>query len=137
MAEIAVTAANVIAGANAVIAEGTAGATITAGQLLYIDTAASNVLKLADANGVSPVCDLAGIALNSASTGQPVKYQTGGLITIGGTVTVGTTYILGATTPGAFAPDSDKASGWKVNQLGIATTTGILLLRIWNTGVTV
>ena len=48
MADLTITAANVIRGANAVITRGTAGAAITAGQIIYAD--ASDAFQLADAD---------------------------------------------------------------------------------------
>ena len=50
MAAISITAANVLKSSTGQVSVGTAGATITAGQSVYIDTSDSNKIKLADAN---------------------------------------------------------------------------------------
>ena len=49
MADLSITAASVVAGGSARIAQGSAGAAITAGQVVYRE-AASGQFKLADAN---------------------------------------------------------------------------------------
>jgi hypothetical protein len=76
MADLSPTAANVLKSNSAKVAEGIAGATITAGQTLYIDTADSDKLKLADADGAGVINTVAGIALHAALAGQPIKYVT-------------------------------------------------------------
>ena len=136
MADITVTAANVVSGSDAIKKQGVAGASITAGQPLYIDTANNNVLKLADANASLLTSTVDGIALHAAATGQPITYQSGGLITIGATVAVGTVYVVSATA-GGIAPSADLATGMYTAILGVATTSGILQLRINNSGVAV
>ena len=132
--DITVTAGSVVAGADASFGTGTAGATITAGQPLYIDTANSNVLKTADANASLLTSTVAGIALHAASTGQPIKYQTSGLITIGATVAVGTIYVV-SDTAGGIMPAADLSTGEYVAIIGVATTTGIIKMGLNNSGV--
>ena len=117
MADVTITAANVVAGATAQISTGTAGATITAGQALYIDTADSNKLKLAQATAAKFA--FAGIALNGAASGQPVSYVTRDAgLTIGGTVAVGIPYGLGDNA-GGVAPMSDNGTGDYATFIGI------------------
>ena len=53
MAAISITAANVLASGGTKRQVGTAGATITAGQVLYKDATHSNSLKLADADSTA------------------------------------------------------------------------------------
>lgn len=135
MADISITAANVQAGSGAAIQRGTAGATITAGQVVYKDSA-DNEYKLADADSATAAVKVpVGIALNGASDGQPLSVQTGGDITIGGTLVAGTTYCLSAT-PGAIAPQADITTGDDVVVLGVAKSTTVLALRIIVSGVT-
>ena len=74
MADISVTAASVLKGANAKTRRGIAGATITAGQALYEDSSDSNKLKLADANASAATSNCVGIALHAALSGQPIEY---------------------------------------------------------------
>lgn len=135
MADIVITPANVIKGSNAITKSGIAGEAITAGQTLYIDTDASNVLKLGDAatGGTELMATVEGVALHGASTGQPVKYQTAGSITIGGTVTVGEIYLLSTDNAGGIATESDVTdTGDFVSIVGVGTTTAIIALKIFN-----
>jgi hypothetical protein len=133
MADLLITAASVLASANGVIARGTAGATITAGKTLYLDTA-DNRLKLADANGTTPANTVRGIALNGASDGQPVNYLTEDPnFSPGATLVPGTTYILSGTA-GGIAPDSDAVSGWTKIVLGVAKTTSVMAMKITTGG---
>lgn len=134
MADVSVTAANVAAGAGSTSVYGVAGATITAGQAVYLDSTTSTY-KLSDANAAgTATCD--GIALNGAASGQPLKVLTEGLITIGGTVVVGTIYVV-SETAGGICPTTDLASGEYVSVIGVATTAAILNVRRINSGVAV
>ena len=129
MADLSITAANVVPGTNATIDRSyLAGATITAGQAVYFDTTTSK-WKLADANLSQAAAVLGGIALNGASDGQPIAVQTRGQITIGATVAVGTVYVLSATA-GGIAPVADATTGWYASTLGIAITTAIIDINI-------
>lgn len=127
MATLAITAANVLASASATKKTGVAGATITAGQVLYKDAADSNKLKLADANGAAALRVVEGIALHGASNGQPLTYVIRDPnFNPGAVLVVGTTYMLASDTPGGIAPDADAAAGDYVTTLGVAeTTTGL------------
>ena len=80
MADISITAANVVAGANARTLDGIAGATITAGQLVYRDSVTGKYL-LSDADSATVAArSVDGIALNSASLNQPLGVQIDGEI---------------------------------------------------------
>lgn len=134
MADLTITAANVAAGANSTSVHGVAGATITAGQAVYLDST-TGTYKLCDANASGTAsCD--GIALNGAASGQPLKVLTEGLITIGGTVAVGTIYVV-SETAGGICPSTDLATGEYVSVIGVATTTGIINVHRLNSGVAV
>lgn len=123
MANISITAANVVPGAQVVKVTGVAGTTITAGQLLYKDSGDSNKLKLADANGTGDALVVAGIALCGASAGQPVTYATRDAdLTIGATVAIGDVLIASGTA-GAIAPVADLASGMYATVVAVATST--------------
>ncbi len=134
MTALSITAANVQAGNNATILDGTAGATITAGQAV-IRSATTGRFVLADADGAGLTgCD--GVALNGAADGQPLRVQAGGDITIGATLTAGTTYYL-APTPGGIGPLADVLSGDDPIIVGIAKSTSVLMLRIVDPNVTI
>ena len=135
MADVTVTAASVLAGSNARIDHGRAGATITAGQVVYKENA-TGLYKLADSNSATAeVKTPEGIALNGAANGQPLAVHQGGDITIGGTLVAGTAYYL-SETPGGIQPAADLGAGELVSQLGIAKTTAILSVNIIPAGVT-
>jgi hypothetical protein len=133
MADISITAANVVAGSDAVRESGTAGATVTAGQLVYLDTSDMKY-KLADSNGAAALRVPNGIALNGASNGQPLSVQKGGDITIGGTLTAGIPYFL-SDTPGGLCPLPDIGTGEYSCIVGIAKSTSVLAVNIQPSGV--
>jgi hypothetical protein len=133
MANLTITASSVIAGSDAQIGEGTAGGTITQGQPIYEDANDSNKLKAAVCTALASAV-VKGIALTSASSGQPVKYIRSGNLTAGATLALGTIYVLSATS-GAIAPSTDLASTNYVTTLGIATSTTILAVAPVSSGV--
>lgn len=134
MADISITAASVVAGANARTEQGTAGAAITAGQVLYKD-AAAGTWKLADSNSATAAARSPdGIALNGAASGQPLQVLTGGDVTIGATLTAGVAYYL-SDTPGGICPVADVGSGEYSTIIGIAESTTVLNVQFHESGV--
>lgn len=126
MADISITASQVARGSTYTInTDYLAGATITAGQAVYVD--GSNTWQLAQCDGtaVEAGSGTFGIALHGATSGQPLAVQTAGLITIGATVVAGTPYVI-STTAGGIAPFADLASTNRVTYLGFASTTAII-----------
>ncbi len=136
MADISVTASAVAKGANAQITTGVAGASITAGMALYIDTANGNVLKPSDVNLSLLASTIAGIALHASLTGQPIAYLVGGPLTFNAVLTAGKVYIASATDgAGGIALVADLTTGWYTSVLGYALSTTVLQVGIINTGV--
>ena len=141
MANISITAGSVLPGTNAKIRQGVAGATITAGQPLYYDSASSS-LKLADANVSATLATVVGIALQGASSGQRVEYvYDDDDFTPGATLSLATpdfgVYVLSATA-GAIAPHSDLAAAMYPVVLFVAKSSTKAILKIINgTGVAV
>lgn len=135
MADLTITAANVV-NVSCRVAHGTFGATVTAGQAVYIDTADGNSLKPADTNsGTAAARTFAGIALNGGGDGQAAAYATGdGLIDMGATLTVGEVYVLSANA-GGIAPVGDLATGHYTCVLGVATAANRLKLMPIQGGV--
>lgn len=130
MADISITAASVAKSANGSTTQGTAGATITAGQALYIDTTDANKLKLADSDGTSPANIVAGIALHAALAGQPITYLTSDpAFTFGGTVLAGDTIWLSDTPGGVTKTFGDLEAGDTIVVLGVMTTTAVMNFR--------
>lgn len=135
MTDIVVTAASVLAGANASRETSTAGETIAAGQVVY-KASATGKWQLADNNSATIEARTAhGIALDSAAAGQPVTVQKAGDITLGGGLVAGTAYYLSAT-PGALCPVADVVTGSAVCQIGLAKSATVLAIAIQAPGVT-
>ncbi len=135
MADISVTAASVIAGANAKKARGRAGATITAGQTLYADGSDSSDLKLADANASAATANCVGIALHGASDGQPLEYvyedddfTPGATLSLSAAADDGV-YVLSGTA-GGIAPVGDLAAAMYPVIIGVAKSTTKMNLKI-------
>lgn len=131
MADITITPSAVLAASDATRESGTAGATITAGQVVA-KHATNGKYVLADADGTG-VTRPRGIALNGASDGQPLTIVTAGDVTLGG-MTAGVSYYL-SPTAGGIAPRADVDTGDTVTALGIAKSTTVLLLNITHSGV--
>ncbi len=131
MADLSVTASAVVPTTNAVIAQGTAGATITQGQAVYADPSDSYKIKPA-AHTSATTASVVGIALNGASAGQPVSYAVSGDVTFNSIFTAATVYTLGGAA-GAIAPsaDLDASSNTRYGTVvGIATSGTNLRLGI-------
>lgn len=134
MADLTITAANVISMAGALVAHGTAGAAVTAGQAVYLDDAAGTY-KLADNNSVTVAARAPdGFTLHAAATGQPIAVHTRGPLTIGAALTPGVAYYL-SDTPGGVCPVADLASGEYPSIVGIATSASVLDVKIQSAGV--
>lgn len=134
MTDISITAANVVAGPDAVTALGLAGATITAGQWCYLDPTTNRWL-LSDNNSATVAARITtGVALNSASNGQPLKVQTSGSITMGGTLTPGVAYYL-SSNPGGMCPVADLTTGMYPSVLGIAQSASVFFIDTTPSGV--
>ncbi len=119
MAAISITAANVLHSSSATIFTGTAGATITQGQPIYLD-GITNTYKLANALISNAV---AGIAMVGASTNQDMvicsrdpNYAPGFTSSTGNVVLVGNT-------AGTLQPYEDRTTGWYVTSLGVMIST--------------
>lgn len=135
MADLVITASAVVAGAGSKVVPGTAGATITAGQVVYFDSA-TNKYKLADADdAAAAVRTPIGVALNGASDDQPIDVLKSGDLTLNAVLTAGTAYYLSAT-PGGIAPLADLGVGDDVVLIGVAKSTTVLSVGLNIPGVT-
>lgn len=136
MAALTITASQVLPGGGAVAFTANAAVAITAGQVVYKKT--DGTLDLADANGAAATQAVAGIAQNGAAVGQPVRVQTGGVITLGAGAApvVGTIYVLSGT-PAGIAPAADLVTGWRNIVLGVGGATNTLRMRLWDTEQTI
>ncbi len=134
MADISITAANVVAGSNASVVQGTAGETIAAGQFVYKATATQKWMLADNDSATAEVRLPLGVALNGAALNQPVVVQKSGDVTIGGALTAGVAYYLSAT-PGGICPVADIASGDYSVLLGLAKSATVLAIDIQASGV--
>lgn len=135
MADLTITAAQVLPGGDgSTFINGIAGATITAGQVVYLDQTTSTY-KLADNNDSTATAVAAGIALHGATAGQPLRIQAGGPVTIGAGAApvVGMVYMLSATA-GGIAPHADLIAGHRATILGVGKASGVLQLSIVSSG---
>lgn len=134
MTDLVITAANVVAGSGAKKIAGTAGVTVTAGQVVYLDSATSTY-KLADNNSATAaVRSPDGIALHGSLANQPLTILASGPIAAGATLTAGVAYYL-SDTPGGICAVADLATGEYPVILGIATSTSVLNVKIQEAGV--
>lgn len=126
MADLTVSATGVKRTSSTVIQEGTAGATITAGQPVYADSANNYVLKPCQATSQA-AAQCVGIALHGAASGQPLRYAADGDVIFSGTTMVmGTCYVVSANA-GGIAPSADLDASTAANYgtfLGISTNDG-------------
>jgi hypothetical protein len=125
--------ASVLAGAGATKTSGTAGESITAGQPLYQDPATGQLFKAKADTAVHAAA--VGIALNNASSGQPVVFQVSGPINVGATLVIGQWYVVSPANFGGIAPLSDLTTGNFGTVLGYASGTTTLQLGIVQSGV--
>jgi hypothetical protein len=135
VADISITAGNVSMGANGKWREGLAGATITAGQVLYEDSSDSFSLKLADADASAAAANPVGIALNGGADGQPIRYvyedddfTPGGTLDLSGATSDGVLVLSG--TAGAMCPSADIAAGDYPVVLGVVKSATKMNLKI-------
>jgi hypothetical protein len=134
VADLTITPANVQTSARAKVTHGTAGAAVTAGQVVYLDPADKR-FKLADSNSATAVArEAAGFTLHASAVGQPLAVHESGPLTIGATMTAGTIYTL-SETPGGVQPAADLGSGEYTTVLGMATSTTVLDVKIQKSGV--
>jgi hypothetical protein len=121
MADLSITAANVIPSEGAVISSGTVGGTavtVVAGKLLYRHT--DGTLLLAT-NATAVGAAVVGMALGGAGTGQVVRYVSEDPdLTLGATATVGDPLYL-TTAGGCSILTEDLDIGEFVTFLGITT----------------
>lgn len=109
--------------------DGEADAAMSLGDLVYVSAVDHVNLAAASPGAASEV---AGMALEDAVAGQPIKYALFGVVTKSGWgLTAGSEYYLSAATAGAMAvaPSSDAAGNFAI-LVGRALTTEDFLLNI-------
>lgn len=114
------------------IGRGTAGATLTEGQAVKLDTATQRyVAAQATLDG------FAGVALHDAESGQPLAFAKSGPIDFTGALVKGTVYVVSAAAAGGIAPWADLVATNFVTVIGVATTTGQLEAKPLVSGATI
>lgn len=137
MPDLTITAEDVINSDAATIIKGDSASAISAGQVVY--KLANGKFGLADADGISPLFKVAGIAINStAGADQPLSVCTNDpVFGTGATGLVsGDIYVLSATA-GGIAPASDLAEDMNVQILGVAISDTEIYLKIVNSNAVV
>jgi hypothetical protein len=137
MADKSVTAANVLASANADLSDGIigAGTTLTAGDVIYQDPTTLTWLK-ANASSAPPVSKAVAIALTGGSAGQPVHYVTADPnFTPGFSIAVGDIIIVSGATAGKLADRADYTTGWYWTFAMVGIGSNKAVLKFVNSGV--
>lgn len=136
MADLTITASQVLKGTTAELLYGVGAATWTQGQVMYQNSAGK--YDLADADNTQATSGAKMIALNSGSADQEVVGVRRGLITIGAGAapTKGTIYVVSGTA-GGIAPSADLAAGDWVVILGVANGSNQIDVDIVNPGIQV
>ena len=123
----------ITAGNDATTADYVAGATIAAGNVVYIDENDSKKIKPAT-TGSAALAKAVGIALNGAAANQPVKVITKGTLENCATMVVGEAYFV-SDTAGQVYPSPDYLTGDFGCFLGFAQTATKLKLMPFSIGV--
>ncbi len=132
MADLSVTA-TAVALTSGDTGAANAAATITAGQVVYLN--ASSLAALAQADGTALESTIAGIALNGGSTGQLITYaKTGAVINPGATLIMGDIYCA-SVTAGAVGRIEELASTNYISVVGYPLSTSSLKIHIINTAL--
>jgi len=132
VADLSITATDVVAGSSARTTTGTAGETITAGQPVYLDAATARYKRTLHTGSTTAVA--VGIALHGAANGQPLTIQTGGALTLSAVMTAGEIYAVSANA-GGICPCGDLGAGDYTTVLGVAASTSSLVMGIVVGGV--
>lgn len=137
MADIVITPASFIPSAAATIVFGVLGATVTQGQTVYVDTANSNVLKLADADASALSAVVLGFATVAGSSGQRIGVVTKdpALALGGASVLAGDPIYQSDIAGGVTKTFADLEAGDIVTVLGVMTSTTVMNLNPTRGGV--
>ncbi len=127
MADLAITATQVMPDATGRITSEIAGAAITTGQVCYV---AAGVLQLAQCDGTEAEAAALGIALNGGATGQTIALQRTGSPTLGAGAAPaeGSVYSV-SDTAGSIADVADIATGtWYQTVMGVGGAANTLVM---------
>lgn len=129
MADLSITAASFVPGANAKYRQGVAGETVTQGQPLYVKSSDNRLYK-ADADASAEASLVVGIASNAGSAGQVIDYvYEDDDLTVGATMTMANVYVTSGTA-GGIAPFADFANGDYLTVLLVPKSTTKAVLKL-------
>ena len=134
MADLTITASQVVPGVNATYHDAVSAVAITAGQTCYLNTSGQAALGDADLSAAAAVTK--GVAVNSApGVGQWVRLQIGGTLTLGaGAAPVsGVTYVQ-SDTAGGLMPIADLDTGDYVTIVGVGGAANTIKMSIFASG---
>lgn len=138
MADLAITANQVIPGTQASFLDGRAASAITAGQPLYKNS--SGLYAPAQADGTFTEATVVGIATHAAAANQPIRLQNGGRLTLGAAAAPvsGRVYVL-SPTAGAWNTVDDVlfATGHFTVVLGVGVGSNAVDLLIYANSLSV
>ena len=132
MADLTITAANVVKSDGAETTAGTAGETITPGQSVYRHTDEKLYKAMAD-TAAHAAC--VGIALNGAYVNQPLTYIKSGRVNIGAgqTPPPGVFYAV-TDTAGGISNIADRGTDDYITVIGYSVGGNVLQIHIVQTG---
>jgi hypothetical protein len=128
MADIVVTAANVIPQSGLRQSHGVAGAALTIGQAVYQKSSDRRWYPSDKDVDEDDAIDYGLTLSQAAAAGQPVVVTRGrnaGKLSFGAILTVGETYCVGEAA-GGICPIADVGAGERLRHLGVASTTALL-----------
>jgi hypothetical protein len=136
MADLSLTAANIVPSVNATKASGTAGEALAAGDLIY-KKASDGFYYKADANDSTKV-PVVGMAACSAATAQPFFFYTADSALEVGSHSAGIgTPLFSSATAGKICPAADLSTSMRTQLIGITTTATKINFAIVDGGVVI
>ena len=132
MADLTITPGSVLAATTGVtFRDVTAGTTITAGQVVYLDSTDSDAAKLAITTTAATAACI-GIATHAALDNQPLRILIAGNITIGATTAVNAHYWVSSNA--GFIANTAPTTGQYGGMIGIGVSTTVIKLWLATSG---
>lgn len=126
---------HIVASDRARAVNGTAGASISVGDLIYLDKASGKYLP-ADSASTADEAAVVGMAVTASALDEQFFYISATTVDLGAILTQGTFYYL-SNNSGMICPFADLGAGDYVTQVGYATSTSLLNITVNATGVAI
>ena len=139
MADILVTASQLLPTTDTVLEDGIAGEAIAQGDWIYKKAADGRLWKADNDAASAEAAEVVGQAMVAcAAAAQPMRYARGGTVTQGAAATIvqGTIYVL-SSTAGKAMPSADLGAGDRVTILGVGNAANGIQLQLNRSGITV